>query len=102
MTALRPAPELSVPGREATAVPSPTDAGEPPYLVREWYLGSRTRRYMMTRRFREVLARADLAPGLRVLDLGCGWAFGTLWARAQGCRVAGVDLGMDQLSWARF
>ena len=91
MTALRPAPSPSVGGRE-----------EPPYLVREWYLGSRTRRYMMTRRFREVLARADLAPGLRVLDLGCGWAFGTLWARAQGCRVAGVDLGMDQLRWARF
>jgi ubiquinone/menaquinone biosynthesis C-methylase UbiE len=72
-----------------------------PFLVEHWYLGSPTRRYMMVRRFREVLARADLAPGQRVLDLGCGWAYGTLWARAAGCRVAGVDLGMDQLRWAR-
>ncbi len=72
-----------------------------PYLVREWYLGPPTRRYMMTRRFREVLSRADLKPGLRVLDLGCGWGYGTLWARAQGCEVAGIDLGLDQLAWAR-
>ena len=72
-----------------------------PYLVAEWYLGPRTRRYMMTRRFQEVLASADLKPGLRVLDLGCGWAYGTLWARAQGCEVVGIDLGLDQLAWAR-
>jgi ubiquinone/menaquinone biosynthesis C-methylase UbiE len=56
---------------------------------------------MMVRRFREVLAHAGLAPGLSVLDLGCGWAYGTHWARAIGCRVAGVDLGLDQLVWAR-
>ena len=72
-----------------------------PYLVEHWYLGPPARRYMMVRRFREVLERADLAPGQRVLDLGCGWAYGTYWARAIGCRVAGVDLGMDQLRWAR-
>jgi len=72
-----------------------------PFLVEHWYLGSRTRRYMMVRRFREVLEHARLAPGLDVLDLGCGWAFGTLWARAMGCRTAGIDLGMDQLRWAK-
>jgi ubiquinone/menaquinone biosynthesis C-methylase UbiE len=72
-----------------------------PYLVQHWYLGSRTRRYMMVRRFREVLAHADLAPGQRVLDLGCGWAYGTHWARLIGCSVAGIDLGLDQLRWAR-
>ena len=71
-----------------------------PYLVEHWYLGSRTRRYMMVRRFREVLEHAELRPGLDVLDLGCGWAYGTHWARASGCRVAGIDLGLDQLQWA--
>jgi len=90
MTGLVAAPELSLPAADGL-----------PFLVREWYLGSPTRRYMMTRRFREVLAHADLATGQRVLDLGCGWAYGTLWARAQGCQVAGVDLGEDQLRWAR-
>jgi ubiquinone/menaquinone biosynthesis C-methylase UbiE len=72
-----------------------------PFLVEHWYLGSRTRRYMMVRRFREVIERAALAPGQRVLDLGCGWAYGTTWARELGCEVAGIDLGLDQLRWAR-
>jgi len=83
-------PEIEVRGRE-----------DLPFLVEHWYLGPRAARYMMVRRFREVLVRADLAPGQRVLDLGCGWAYGTYWARALGCTVAGVDLGMDQLRWAR-
>ena len=56
---------------------------------------------MMVRRFREVLRHAALAPGLSVLDLGCGWAFGTHWARLSGCAVSGVDLAFDQLQWAR-
>ncbi|HVP71937.1 MAG TPA: hypothetical protein VMS45_11450, partial [Gemmatimonadaceae bacterium] len=47
-----------------------------PFLVEHWYLGSRTRHAMMVRRFREVLAHADLSAGLRVLDLGCGWGYG--------------------------
>jgi SAM-dependent methyltransferase len=72
-----------------------------PFLVEHWYLGSRARRYMMVRRFREVLEHARLEPGLRVIDLGCGWAYGTHWARATGCAAFGVDLGLDQLRWAR-
>ncbi len=85
-----PAPELRIERRDGL-----------PFLVEHWYLGSRTRRYMMIRRFREVLKQADLVPGQRVLDLGCGWGYGTLWARERGCRVAGIDLGLDQLRWAR-
>ncbi len=56
--------------------------------------------HLTVRRFREVLAHADLAPGQRVLDLGCGWAYGTHWAHALGCRATGIDLGFDQLQWA--
>jgi 2-polyprenyl-3-methyl-5-hydroxy-6-metoxy-1,4-benzoquinol methylase len=90
MTARWSEPQIEIRAREGL-----------PFLVEHWYLGSRTRRYMMVRRFREVLIRADLAPGQRVLDLGCGWAYGTCWARSLGCTVAGVDLGLDQLRWAR-
>lgn len=71
-----------------------------PYLVEHWYLGPAAMHHLTVRRFREVLAHADLAPGQRVLDLGCGWAYGTHWARTLGCRVAGIDLGFDQLQWA--
>ena len=90
MPARLPEPELTVAGRDGL-----------PFLVEHWYLGSRTRRYMMVRRFREVLEQVGLAPGLRVLDIGCGWAFGTYWARTAGCEVCGIDLAHDQLAWAR-
>ena len=90
MTPLVRAPEPAVERR-----------ADSPYLVAEWYHGPAPRRYMMTRRFREVLEHAALEPGHKVLDLGCGWAYGTLWAREQGCAVWGVDLGLDQLTWAR-
>lgn len=72
-----------------------------PFLVEHWYLGSPTRRYMMVRRFAEVLEHADLRRGQHVLDLGCGWAYGTHWAHASGCIVSGIDLGWDQLLWAQ-
>ena len=36
-----------------------------------------------------------------MLDIGCGWAYGTHWARTLGCEVSGVDLAHDQLAWAR-
>lgn len=85
-----PEPALDIPRRDGL-----------PFLVEHWYLGSRTRRYMMVRRFREVLEHADLRSGQQVLDLGCGWAYGTLWARERGVRVTGIDLGFDQLKWAR-
>jgi SAM-dependent methyltransferase len=87
---LVPEPRLEFPARDGL-----------PFLVEHWYLGSRTRRYMMVRRFHEVLDHAAIEPGQRVLDLGCGWAFGTHWAHASGARVAGIDLGFDQLRWAR-
>ncbi|HTM57058.1 MAG TPA: class I SAM-dependent methyltransferase [Candidatus Udaeobacter sp.] len=90
MSPLADEPRLALGSREAL-----------PFLVEHWYLGSRTRRAMMVRRFREVLEHADLAPGQRVLDLGCGWAFGTLWAERSGAQAVGIDLGLDQLRWAR-
>lgn len=89
MTAIGPAPS-----------PAFDRGGALPYLVEYWYLRSRTTRGMVVRRFREVLEHADLRPGQRVLDLGCGWAYGTHWARLLGCAVTGIDLGHDQLSWA--
>lgn len=91
---------MASPARWAEPRPEIADRRDLPFLVEHWYLGTRTTRYMMVRRFREVLAHADLAPGQRVLDLGCGWAYGTLWARELGCRVTGIDLGFDQLGWA--
>jgi ubiquinone/menaquinone biosynthesis C-methylase UbiE len=75
--------------------------GPLPYLVEYWYLGPAVMRYMVERRFREVLEHADIRPGQRVVEIGCGWGLGLHWARTLGCRVTGIDLSHEQLAWAR-
>jgi SAM-dependent methyltransferase len=77
------------------------DRGDLPFLVEHWYFGSQTRRYIILRRIREVLKRSGIRPGSRALELGCGWAYGSLWARRSGANPVGIDLGLDQLRWAR-
>jgi cyclopropane-fatty-acyl-phospholipid synthase len=52
---------------------------------------------------RELVFRAlGLAPGMRVLDLGCGWGGLALHAaQRHGCRVTAVTLSPAQADWAR-
>jgi cyclopropane-fatty-acyl-phospholipid synthase len=43
-----------------------------------------------------------LRPGMRVLDIGCGWGgLALTLARDHGARVVGVTLSEEQLAWAR-
>ena len=46
-------------------------------------------------------ARAGVADGMRVLDLGCGWGSLSLWLaeRYPGCSVVGVSNSASQRSW---
>ena len=46
-----------------------------------------------------VCRKAGLKPGMRVLDLGCGWGGLASWAAEKyGCTVLGVTLSKDQVS----
>ena len=72
-----------------------------PFLVEHWYLGSRTRRYMMVRRFREVLGTRASRPASVCSIWDAAGRTARCWADASGARVAGVDLELDQLRWAR-
>ncbi|MCW5802759.1 MAG: cyclopropane fatty acyl phospholipid synthase [Deltaproteobacteria bacterium] len=46
-----------------------------------------------------VCRKAGLKPGMRVLDLGCGWGGLASWAAEKyGCSVLGVTLSKDQVS----
>jgi cyclopropane-fatty-acyl-phospholipid synthase len=46
-----------------------------------------------------VCRKAGLKPGMRVLDLGCGWGGFASWAAEKyGCTVLGVTLSKDQVS----
>jgi cyclopropane-fatty-acyl-phospholipid synthase len=50
-----------------------------------------------------ALCRAlDLQPGMRLLEIGCGWGgFAELAARDYGVHVTGLTLSPSQLEWAR-
>ena len=46
-----------------------------------------------------VCRKAGLRPGMRVLDLGCGWGGLASWAAEKyGCSVLGVTLSKDQVA----
>ena len=46
-----------------------------------------------------VCRKVGLEPGMRVLDLGCGWGGFASWAAEKyGCTVLGVTLSKDQVS----
>ena len=49
-----------------------------------------------------VCRKLGLRPGMRVLDLGCGWGgFAAYAAEHHGVEVVGYTVSADQVSWAR-
>lgn len=51
---------------------------------------------------RHIAAKLLLAPGMRVLDIGCGWGGMALYlARHTGARVTGITLSSEQLAVAK-
>ncbi|MFA7601378.1 MAG: cyclopropane-fatty-acyl-phospholipid synthase family protein [Novosphingobium sp.] len=48
-----------------------------------------------------VAAKLRLGPGMRVLDIGCGWGgLGLFYNKHYGCEVLGVSLAPDQVAFA--
>lgn len=53
-------------------------------------------------KYRAIARKADLRPGHRVLEIGCGWgAFAEFAAREYGCEVVGITLSEAQAELAR-
>ena len=53
-------------------------------------------------KYRRILGQLELAPGARVLEIGCGWGgFAELAAREAGAFVTGLTLSTEQLAYAR-
>ncbi|MFN4282242.1 MAG: class I SAM-dependent methyltransferase [Alphaproteobacteria bacterium] len=52
-------------------------------------------------KWRNIADMADLRPGQRVLEIGCGWGGFARWAAAtRGCEVVGLTLSQAQREWA--
>ncbi len=77
-------------------IPSGMKPEEMPDLLRYWYLGSRGRRHMAMRRFRQVDQWLVARAGARVLDIGSAWGYNVLALTRLGMRVVGIDLVVDQ------
>ena len=54
------------------------------------------------RKMRSLCDMLELKPGMRVLEIGCGWGgFAEVAARDYGCHVVGVTLSPSQLAYAQ-
>jgi|SRR5579864_874652 len=54
------------------------------------------------RKLEWVCQRLHLRPGLRLLDIGCGWGgLAQYAARQHGCQVVGVTISKEQFQYAR-
>jgi cyclopropane-fatty-acyl-phospholipid synthase len=54
------------------------------------------------RKYRRFARMLDLRPGMRVLEIGCGWGgFAEVAAREYGCHVLGITLSREQLHYGR-
>ncbi|PMS14479.1 SAM-dependent methyltransferase [Trinickia dabaoshanensis] len=52
-------------------------------------------------KYQRILDRLGLRPGMRVLEIGCGWGGFALHAARQGVHVHGITLSAEQLDHAR-
>ena len=68
-----------------------------------WFEGDASRDLVEAQwaKTRRALAECEVAPGDRVLEIGCGWgALAELATRELGAAVTGVTLSSEQLEWA--
>ncbi|MDD4858024.1 MAG: class I SAM-dependent methyltransferase [Candidatus Krumholzibacteria bacterium] len=72
-----------------------------PDLLRNWFLGSRSRAYIARRRFRAVTALLDAAPRGRALDAGCGWGYNLFLLANEGFAPVGIDIVQSDFLAAR-
>ena len=69
-----------------------------------WFEGARSGDLVQAQqaKMRRALAEAQVAPGSRVLEIGCGWgAVAEVAARDFDAKLTGVTLSTEQLAWAK-
>jgi cyclopropane-fatty-acyl-phospholipid synthase len=78
------------------------DADHMQYSCAYWSDGVETLEQAQEAKLAHIAAKLALAPGQRVLDIGCGWGGMAIFlARRAGVRVHGITLSEEQLALAR-
>jgi cyclopropane-fatty-acyl-phospholipid synthase len=54
-----------------------------------------------TAKYQLIAAKLGLRPGMRLLDMGCGWGGMVLQAASMGVRALGVTLSRQQAEWGQ-
>jgi cyclopropane-fatty-acyl-phospholipid synthase len=54
-----------------------------------------------TKKLELVAAKIGLRPGMKILDLGCGWGGFAAFAAERGATVTGYTVSAEQVQWAR-
>ena len=81
-------------------IPDDLSREDMPDLLRYWYLGTRSRRHMVLRRFHEVDVEIADNDG-SVLDIGSAWGYNVMALGKLGRDVVGMDLVPDQFPVGR-
>jgi cyclopropane-fatty-acyl-phospholipid synthase len=72
------------------------------YTCALWSTGARTLDEAQEAKLALVCTKLDLRPGMRVLDLGCGWGgFAAYAAEHHGVEVVGLTVSREQVRFAR-
>ena len=72
------------------------------YTCALWSTGARTLEEAQEAKLELVCRKIGLAPGMRVLDLGCGWGgFAAYAAERSGAHVVGLTVSHEQVRFAR-
>jgi SAM-dependent methyltransferase len=83
------------------SIPAGIPEGRYPDLLRNWFLGSRARRYLARRRFRAVTSLLCGGPKGRALDAGCGWGYNLFLLAREGFSPFGIDIVQDDFFASR-
>jgi cyclopropane-fatty-acyl-phospholipid synthase len=72
------------------------------YTCALWSTGARTLDEAQEAKLELVCKKIGLRPGMRVLDLGCGWAgFAAYAAERHGAQVVGLTVSQEQVRFAK-
>ena len=72
------------------------------YSMAMWFDDTKTLEEAQQNKVDHIIKKLDIKPGMRVLDVGCGWGgLAFEMAKTKGCEVLGITLSKNQLDYCK-